>query len=84
MTADCHWSPLAEQVGDGSGQARPQGSPGRLLAVTAGGLDGAGSSAETVDIRAPDADPTALAQEQARERTAGSVPGGLQTDGSLA
>ena len=59
MTADFHWSRLGEQVGDKSGQVGPRGGPCRLLAVAAGGLDGVGSSAETVDMWALDVDQTA-------------------------
>lgn len=38
-----------------------EAAPGRLLAVAAGGLNGAGSAAMTGPTRVPDVDPTALA-----------------------
>lgn len=75
VTADCHPLQLGEQVGNGSGLLGRQGSPGRLLAVAAGGLDGVGSLAGMVDMGAPDADPEHLSLEAGRRADAGSVPG---------
>lgn len=60
------------------GAAQDAERPLEALAMAAGGLDGAGTSAGTANAWAPDADLPASAWQQGREGQRGA-PGGPQT-----